>query len=96
MNTLLKVSEKIQMKRNHFKWQEESEDKKGALSVHIEPLSVSQDSLFKTSQNLILLLTRRHPGNDVIWSLQLFPWLEMHRHWIIYKIFSPMGTLFYH
>lgn len=96
MNTLLKVNEKIQMEGNHFKWQEESEDKKGALAFHIEPLSVSQDSLFKTSQNLILLLTRRHPGNGVIWSLQLFQWIEIHRHWIIYKVFLPIGTLSYH
>lgn len=72
MNTLLKVNEKIQMEGNHFKWQKESKDKTAALSFHTEPLSMSQESLLKTSQNLILFLTSRHPGNSVIWSLQLF------------------------
>jgi hypothetical protein len=72
MNTLLKVNEKIQMERNHFKWQKETKDKKGALSFHTAPLSMSQDSLLNTIQNLILFLTSRQPANYVICSLQLF------------------------
>ena len=55
MNALLKVNEKNQMERNTFKGtkNQKSEDMKNALSLYMEPLSLSKNSLLNTNQNFI-------------------------------------------
>lgn len=61
MNALLKVNEKNQMERNTFKGtkNQKSEDMKNALSLYMEPLSLSKNSLLNTNQNFIFFpLTR--------------------------------------